>query len=80
MDYITHQLNIDNMGGIEIMENFTIYHCIFANDVGVFIPATPQCFSQLKDTIKLYETTSWAKLNLAKSVVIPSPYQKPHNG
>jgi hypothetical protein len=43
----------------------------FADDVGLFLPASPSAFQTLRRCLELYELASGAKLNLQKSVAIP---------
>jgi hypothetical protein len=44
---------------------------VFADDVGLFIPASPAAFQTLWRCLEIYELASGAKLNLQKSVAIP---------
>jgi hypothetical protein len=46
-----------------------VCHMLFADDVRIFIPTSETAFSELKNCIGLYETTSGSKLNLQKSVI-----------
>lgn len=65
------QLAIGEIEGVNISEDLTICHRLFADDAGIFIPADEQSFKKLQDALKIYELASGAKLNLAKSVIVP---------
>lgn len=52
-------------------EGLTLYHKLFADDVGIFIPAIETNFIKLQEILHLYEVASGAKLNLSKSIIIP---------
>lgn len=59
------------MLGIHILDNLYICKRLFADDMGIMIPAQPECFKKVKDCISLYEQASGAKLNIQKSMVVP---------
>lgn len=71
MDCIEAKLGNKEVDGVKILDNLTIYHRIFANDFGVFIPATEVSFNKLQSVLKLYKTSSGTKLNLSKLVIVP---------
>lgn len=71
MEYLQFKLTIGELDGIRINDNLTICHRLFANDVRVFIPTKERNFTKLQEALNLYELASGAKLNLAKSVIIP---------
>lgn len=71
MGYLQHKLDSKELEGIKIFEELTIYHRLFADDVGIFIPADKACFKKLQEALKIYELVSRAKLNLAKSMIVP---------
>ncbi|KAL3694356.1 hypothetical protein R1sor_008007 [Riccia sorocarpa] len=48
----------------------TLYN-LFADDSGVLIRADPENFTALQEAIQLYKDISGAKLNMAKSTIIP---------
>jgi hypothetical protein len=66
-----HQITTKKLPAIKITSNLTICQMLFADDVGIFIPATEQAFEALRNNISLYESASGAKLNLQKSVITP---------
>lgn len=70
MEYLQHKLAIGELEGIQILEGLTIYD-MFADDVGIFIPVDEGYFRKLHETLQTYKLTSRAKLNLAKSVIVP---------
>lgn len=59
------------MLGIHIDGPIFVCKRMFADDLGVLLPASPQNFQELKDVLNLYEWASGAKLNIQKSIVIP---------
>lgn len=71
MDYLEHLLSSGAMEGVRILDELTICHRLFANDVGIFIPAKEISFRKLQDALKIYELASGAMLNLEKSVIVP---------
>lgn len=70
MEYLEFKLANGDINGIKILEDLTIYHRLFADDVGIFIPVDED-FTKLQEALHLYEWASGEKLNLAKSVIIP---------
>jgi hypothetical protein len=62
--------------GIQVTNNLKICHRLFADDVGVFIPANQSAFNELQSHIQLYEKASGAKLNLEKSIIVPIALQQ----
>lgn len=71
MEYLYFKLSIGKIDGIQITKELTIWHCLFANDVGIFILPDKHSFAKLRDILWLYKMASGAKLNLAKLVIIP---------
>lgn len=71
MDYLQHQLTTREIEGVKILEDLTICHRLFVDDVGIFIPANEHSFKKLQEAPRVYELASGAKLNLAKSVLVP---------
>lgn len=71
MDYLQFKLSIGEMNDIQVTEELTIYHRLFVDDVGIFIPTNKQRFTKLQEALRLYELASGAKLNLAKPIIIP---------
>jgi hypothetical protein len=73
---LDNALDSDSNLGIQVTENLKIYHRLFADDVGVFIPANQNAFNELQSHINLYEKASGAKLNLKKSIIVPIAMQR----
>lgn len=74
MDCLQAKLGSRELDGIRITNNLTICHRLFADDVGVFIPATEQSFKKLQMIIKLYETTLSTKgLRCSVSTTVYEP-------
>lgn len=71
MDYLQHHLVIGELEGVKVLEELTICHRLFVDDVGIFIPVDERSFHKLQDILRIYELVSSAKLNLEKSVVVP---------
>lgn len=71
MDYLQYKLSRGEIDGVKISEELTICHRLFADDVGIFIPADEHSFVKLQEALSLYEKASGAKLNLAKLVIVP---------
>lgn len=71
MKYINAKLATREVDGIGISNSLTIYHRLFADDVGIFILATEESFGKLQSILKLYEMASRAKLNLSKFFMVP---------
>lgn len=71
MEYLEFKLASGDINGVKISEDLTICHRLFADDVGIFILPDESSFKKLQEALHLYELASGAKLNLAKSVIIP---------
>ncbi|CAM6097625.1 unnamed protein product [Calypogeia fissa] len=71
MRFLLTELRNNWLQGIKITDNLTVCYRLFADDLGVFIPASELAFNQLKDALSIYELASGARLNLAKFVIIP---------
>lgn len=71
MDYITHELSIGGLNGIKVTEDITIYHRLFAYDLGIFIPTNEATFNKLQGIFGIYETMAGEKMNFRKTVIIP---------
>lgn len=71
MDYCQHKLDIGELQGIKISEEITVCMRLFADDLGVFIAASERNFRKLQEIISVYEAASGARMNLAKTVIIP---------
>lgn len=57
--------------GVRLGDSLHICELLFADDLGVLIPASAQAFQELEEVIHLYEGASGAKLNIQKSSVLP---------
>jgi hypothetical protein len=55
-------LQQDTELGIKITDSLTVCHRLFADDVGVFLPATETAWDELRQHISLYEKASGARL------------------
>lgn len=75
MNYLQYKLSTSDLDGIKITFNITIFHHLFANGVGIFIPTEKNSFAKLQEALTLYKLASWAKLNLVKLVIIPLALQ-----
>lgn len=71
LDFFDHLLRIGLMHVISVNTDLVVCHQLFADDVGMFIPAIEGAFHEARDAIVVYEAASGACLNLKKSVVIP---------
>lgn len=52
------------MQGLKINEDLTISYHLFADDLGIFLPATPEAFQQVRDALLTYENAFGSKLKL----------------
>jgi hypothetical protein len=66
-----HQIETKQLPAIQISPGLSICHMLFADDVGIFIPATEPAFNSLRICIAHYEEASGAKLNIQKSIITP---------
>lgn len=64
-------LTLGRLLGLPISEGLMVCYRLFADDMGMFIPAIEVAFHVARDAISMYERASSAKLNVAKSIVIP---------
>lgn len=71
MDYIDHTLRTVSLEGVKIIEDITICHRLFADDLSIFIPMDEKNFANLQHILKLYEMAAGAKMNLSKTIIIP---------
>lgn len=76
MDYMHPLLASDRLHGIRISDSQVVSFRLFADDVGMFTPATLDAFQEAQAAIQFYETASGSKLNLHKSSIIP--FNIPH--
>jgi hypothetical protein len=75
--YLDAKILDKELPAIHINDQLSTCHMFFADDVGIFIPATQHAFNLLKSYLDLYEKASGAKLNLQKSIIIPLSMQSP---
>jgi hypothetical protein len=68
--YLDKGLKTGLIDGVPISEELTVAHRFFADDVGIFIPATEIAFQKVRDAIETYKIASGAKLNLQKTIVV----------
>ncbi|KAL3701989.1 hypothetical protein R1sor_020011 [Riccia sorocarpa] len=59
------------LAGINIGEGKNILHHLYADDTGINITLEERYFRNLQQTISRFEEVSGAKLNLAKSLIMP---------
>lgn len=71
MDYLQQKLTIGEIDRVKVLEDLTIFHQCFVDDVGIFIPIDEQSFIKMQEALSIYEWASRAKLNLEKSVIVP---------
>lgn len=71
MDMLDEELCSGQLEGIQISHRMCIAYKLFADDLGMFIPASLSAFNAVKRILGCYESGSGAKLNLLKSIIIP---------
>lgn len=71
MDLFNHELESSGMQGINFSSLLTISYRFFADNLGIFIPATALSFEEVCGILKVYEEATGAKLNIQKSVIVP---------
>lgn len=71
MDHLDQEITSGRLKGIQITEFLVICYRLFADDLGMFIPATEQDFMRVEQVLACYELASGTKLNLHKFIVIP---------
>lgn len=59
------------MERVKVSKELTIYHRLFIDNVGIFIPADEQSSQKLQVALRIYKLALGAKLNLAKSIIVP---------
>lgn len=47
MEYLEFKLATRDINGVKISKELTICHCLFADDVGIFIPTDEDSFTKL---------------------------------
>jgi hypothetical protein len=76
MDLFDAEIAAGRLWGLQISTNFHICYRFFADDLGIFIPASEQAFQAVQDALQQYELATGAKLNIHKSVIIPMTAQE----
>lgn len=71
MEMLQAKLASGYLQGIEITPSLTIYHRLFADNLGIFIPITEDSSRNLQGILHTYKLASGAKVNLSKRVIIP---------
>jgi hypothetical protein len=71
ISYIDAIIEDKTFPAVQINPELSVCHMFFANDVGIFLPATSEAFKALQDCLDIYQKASGAKLNLQKSIIIP---------
>jgi hypothetical protein len=67
------------MGGLPITPSLQISYRFFADNLGIFIPATKRAFQAIQSILSKYELATGTKLNLNELVVVPMALQDiPH--
>jgi hypothetical protein len=61
-----HQIHKQQLPAIQINNSLTVCQMLFAEDVGIFIPATETAFIELCNCISLYEQASGAKVEFTE--------------
>lgn len=69
--FLNKERSKGRMLGIQILDTLNLCKCMFADDIGILIPATQQSFIEVEDSIAVYERAFGAKLNMHKSTIIP---------
>ncbi|KAL3678154.1 hypothetical protein R1sor_021110 [Riccia sorocarpa] len=57
--------------GIKLSEDSQLLHSLFADDTGLCLKATRANFEEAKNLVEKFERISGARLNVAKSLIIP---------
>ncbi|KAL3696899.1 hypothetical protein R1sor_010975 [Riccia sorocarpa] len=71
MEMLKSQQQNGNITGLRVGDSHTLLHQLFADDTGIFLQVNEDIFNNTMDTLSRFEEASGAKLNLAKSTVIP---------
>lgn len=71
MENLQFKLSTGEMDKILVIKELTIYHRLFVDDIGNFIPSDKRNFTELQEVLRLYELAFGTNLNLAKLVIIP---------
>jgi hypothetical protein len=76
MDTFKSKLASKCMWGLQISNTISICDRFFADDLGIFIPASEEAFQAVQAILQQYKLATGAKLNLHKLVVIPMALQE----
>lgn len=71
MAYLDDQLLTGRLHGIQVHEALVISYMLFADDLGMFVPASESHFNEVISCLRKYEAASGSKLNLQKSIIVP---------
>ncbi|KAL3685010.1 hypothetical protein R1sor_003032 [Riccia sorocarpa] len=71
MSLLNRAVNEGRIAGLQIEPGHSLVHQLFADDTGVCIEARQEVFSELLDILRRFELASGARINLAKSLVMP---------
>lgn len=52
LDFLDNKRTHNKMTGIRITDNLSICERLFVDDIGILIPATESCFSEVKDYVR----------------------------
>lgn len=77
MDFLRTEADAGRLQGISPSPSLRLSSRLFADDLGMFIPATEIAFEQARIALGCYEMATGALLNLAKSKVIPFALDEP---
>lgn len=55
MEYLQYKFSARDIDGIQIIQELTICHCLFEDNVGIFLQVGEEFFSQLQDALCMYE-------------------------
>jgi hypothetical protein len=73
--YIEAGLKSGSIPGIPISNTLNVAHRLFADDMGIMIPATEEAFNSIRQALSEYEQASGAKLNIQKTIIVPIALQ-----
>jgi hypothetical protein len=60
MDLFDSEIAADRLWGLQILNNLQIYYRFFADDLGIFIPATERAFQAIQGVLHQYELATGA--------------------
>src|SRR5450759_429773 len=71
LDFFAAEIAAGRLQGIPIREGLIVSYKLFADDLGMFLPANREAFAQVRSILALYEVATGARINLSKSMVVP---------